>query len=200
MHPELKQYFDGIYADSDDPWHYLNRWYERRKRMLTLAVLQQPHYRRAIELGCANGILSHQLASRTSRLMCIDGHPRAVKLARENLQAYSHVEVLQAHIPDGLPRQEYDLIVISEVAYYLDQAQLEKLLAWALRYSHARTEILLCHWKYPIEGFELNSAYIHQFFAQHPHLHTLVQIDDSDFLLTVYSQDATSVAQQEGLL
>jgi hypothetical protein len=33
------QYFADLYADSDDPWAFRTRWYERRKRDLALASL-----------------------------------------------------------------------------------------------------------------------------------------------------------------
>ncbi len=34
------QYFADLYAGNDDPWAFRTRWYERRKRELTLASLQ----------------------------------------------------------------------------------------------------------------------------------------------------------------
>ncbi len=33
------QYFADLYADSEDPWAFRTRWYERRKRDLLLASL-----------------------------------------------------------------------------------------------------------------------------------------------------------------
>jgi hypothetical protein len=32
-------HFERMYADSEEPWEYRRRWYERRKRALTLAML-----------------------------------------------------------------------------------------------------------------------------------------------------------------
>ena len=32
-------YFDQLFAGNDDPWAFRQRWYEQRKRALTLAVL-----------------------------------------------------------------------------------------------------------------------------------------------------------------
>ena len=39
-------YFAQMYAGSPDPWGFRSRWYEQRKRAVTLAALQQPRYRR----------------------------------------------------------------------------------------------------------------------------------------------------------
>ena len=48
-------YFADMYAGDDDPWGFDDRWYERRKYALTVAMLPDPRYRRALEPGCANG-------------------------------------------------------------------------------------------------------------------------------------------------
>ena len=45
-------YFDRLFADNDDPWAFRQRWYERRKRALTLALLTRPRYA-AIRTGAA---------------------------------------------------------------------------------------------------------------------------------------------------
>ncbi|MDF9770111.1 hypothetical protein OKW09_002396 [Pseudomonas rhodesiae] len=37
-------YFDQLFAENDDPWAFRQRWYERRKRALTLALLTKPRY------------------------------------------------------------------------------------------------------------------------------------------------------------
>lgn len=52
------RYFDGLVAGNDDPWAFRQRWYEQRKRAITLAALPRPHYRAIFEPGCANGELS----------------------------------------------------------------------------------------------------------------------------------------------
>ena len=36
--------FDAMFAKSDDPWKFRSRWYERRKRALTLACLPFGRY------------------------------------------------------------------------------------------------------------------------------------------------------------
>ena len=41
-----------MYAESDDPWGFTSRWYERRKYAITLAMLPHEHYPDAFEPGC----------------------------------------------------------------------------------------------------------------------------------------------------
>ena len=78
-------YFDALYEACDDPWGFRNRWYERRKRLLTMALLPRERYRRAFEPGCANGELSAQLAARCDSLLATDLNETAVRLASERV-------------------------------------------------------------------------------------------------------------------
>ena len=52
------EYFDALYAANDDPWSFTERWYERRKRALTIAALPHARYSRAFEIGCSIGTLT----------------------------------------------------------------------------------------------------------------------------------------------
>lgn len=114
-------YFDALYNDNSDPWQYQTRWYEKRKRDMCLAVLPKAQYHNAIELGCGNGVFSALLASRCQALLSIDGNKHAVQLAKQRLACSAQVTVIQGVIPDALPtaRSHFDLIIISEILYYL---------------------------------------------------------------------------------
>ena len=127
--PNAQDYFAGLYQRSDDPWLLRDRWYERRKRALTLAALPDEHYRRGYEPGCANGELTVELASRCETLLAADLNPAAVELARQRGAHLQNVRVEQRAMPDDWPDGEFDLIVISEVAYYLNEVQLAGLIA-----------------------------------------------------------------------
>ena len=71
--PDQPAYFDAMFAKSNDPWKFRSRWYERRKRALTLACLPSARYAHGFEPGCANGELSACLATRCDRLLVSDG-------------------------------------------------------------------------------------------------------------------------------
>ena len=118
------RYFDGLFAGNDDPWAFRERWYEQRKRAITLAALPRPHYRAIFEPGCANGELSAELAGRCDRLLCCDTADAAVRLARTRLSLFDHAEVRQSRLPGDWPEEKFDLIVFSEIGYYLDRDDL----------------------------------------------------------------------------
>ena len=64
-------YFEQRFRASDDPWSFRTRWYEKRKRELTLASLPRQRYQRVFEPACANGELSAQLAERSDALLAL---------------------------------------------------------------------------------------------------------------------------------
>lgn len=203
-------YFDALYQGNSDPWHYQTRWYEKRKRAITLAVLPNLHYPSAIELGCSNGVFSQEIAPRCDLLLCLDGNHQAVTLAQQRLQTLSHVSVTQAKIPQDLPTQSFDLIIIGEILYYLTQAEIHAVIDWAKACLNINGTLLCCHWRYAIDGFAQNGNSVHhslqaELNAHDSHFFEQVKLIDADFLLGVWQKidDQTtrpSVAQREGLI
>lgn len=195
------EHFDAMFSGSDDPWHFQTRWYEARKRALTLACLPAARFASAYEPGCANAELSLALAPLCDRLLISDGSARAVALARERTAHLAHVEVRQAWLPDEWPEQSFDLIVVSEMAYYLDAAALD-VLADRLRASlqpHAsNATVLACHWRPRIEGCAMAGDEVHRRLADRLALPHLCGYIDADFRLDAWSLNPRSVAEREG--
>ncbi len=78
--------------------------------------------------------------------------------ARERLSGHSHVRVEHRQIPADWPDGPFDLIVVSELAYYLGEADLVRLLA-SMQETLAPGGVLVgVHWRgptdYPISGDE----------------------------------------------
>lgn len=112
-------YFEAMYDSDDDPWGFDRRWYERRKFELTVAALPNERYRRAFEPGCANGTLTELLQARCDRLIASEMLEEVASRARGRLAHLDHVEVVVAAFPAWWPDGPLDLVVLSEVAYYL---------------------------------------------------------------------------------
>ena len=112
-------YFRSMYDGDPDPWGFDRDWYERRKQALTLAALPRERYERAYEPGCANGAISELLAPRCDRLVATDLLDDVAERARARLAHLPHVLVERAAFPGDWPDGSGDLVVLSEVAYYL---------------------------------------------------------------------------------
>jgi SAM-dependent methyltransferase len=192
-------YFEALFRANDDPWKFRSRWYEERKRALTLACLPARRYEMAYEPGCANGELSAALAERCDRLVASDGAAAAVEIARGRLATLAHVEVRQMWIPDEWPQQSFDLIVVSELAYYLDGAAIETLVHRIRGSLRPGGTVLACHWRRRIEGCLFDGNEVHRLMNQHLQLHMLSDVVEPDLRLQVWCTDAQSVAHREGL-
>ena len=186
-------YFEQMFRASDDPWSFRTRWYEKRKRELTLASLPRQRYQRVFEPACANGELSAQLAERSDALLCQDINAKAVALARQRLSGLQHVRVEQARIPRDWPDGEFDLIVLSEVCYFLDAGEWHQVIEQTLRSLGPAGSVLACHWLHPIEGCSQDGRDVHAALAERLNLHRLMRHEEADFLLEYWSRDATSI-------
>ncbi|WP_248730454.1 SAM-dependent methyltransferase [Pseudomonas sp. MWU13-2517] len=192
-------YFDQLFADNDDPWAFRQRWYEQRKRALTLAVLTRAHYTSIFEPGCANGELSAELATRCDQLLCCDTSAMAVALAKTRLSAFAHAQVQQSRLPEQWPTGQFELVVLSELGYYLDADDLGRLIDCALASLAPNGQLLACHWRPRIDECPQTAEQVHALLQQRLGMHHVVQHHEDDFLLDLWSRDGTSVASQEGL-
>ena len=192
-------YFDQLFAGNDDPWAFRQRWYEQRKRAITLASLPRRRYRAIFEPGCANAELSAALAERCDRLLCCDTASAAVALARTRLSLFDHAEVRQARLPGDWPNESFDLIVLSEIGYYLDADDLQQVIRHASQSLTADGQLLACHWRPAIDGCPLNARQVHDLLHEHLQLPRLVLHQEADFILELWSREPRSVAALEGL-
>lgn len=151
-----RDYFEALYRSDPDPWNFATSDYEHRKYRATLEALSREHYPRAIEVGCSIGILTARLAPRCGILDAVDVSPTAIAKARSACVALDNVDFHVSAAPDGLPAGPFDLILLSEVLYYLDAADLLSLASWCLANASSGAEIVLCHWlgptNYPLSG------------------------------------------------
>lgn len=191
-------YFDGLYADSADPWSMDRRWYEQRKRDLLLATLPRQRFERAFEPGCGAGHLTEALAPRCAQLLAADFSMDAVRLARRRLQAAPHVDIDCLHAPRQWPAGRFDLVILSEFAFYLDDADLALLQQRSVDALAEDGVLLACHWRRPFAERTQDSEAIHAWFEQAPGLIRLAHHEEADFLLDVWGRQPLSVAQREG--
>jgi SAM-dependent methyltransferase len=195
-----RAYFDAMFDASDDPWQYKDRWYEARKRALTLACLPQPRYASGYEPGCANGELSAALAERCDRLLISDGSAAAVELAKHRVRKQPNVRAVEAWMPHQWPQERFDLIVLSEFGYYLDAASLQTLAIKARDALSPGGTLLACHWRWLIDGCDMDGDAVHHVLAENLGLCKLCNVLEPDLVIDVWCAEPQSVAQREGLV
>lgn len=195
------KYFHDVYADDDDPWGFRDRWYERRKYALTMAALSAPSYPRAFEAGCSIGVLSEQLADRCENLLCMDVADRATTLAAQRLARFGgRVDVRTGDFVEGWPSGRFDLIILSEVLYYLEPAALDRLVEQLPAALTDTGEVIAVHWRWPVADYPQTGDAVHDRLAASA-LHHDAAYRDRDLRLDVFHRTARpSVAQAEGLV
>jgi predicted TPR repeat methyltransferase len=158
------EYFEDLYAGDSDPWKFESSDYEREKYAATLAALPAARYGSVLEIGCSIGVLTHQLASRCERLLAIDAASTPLIKARRRCQADEHVEFARMFVPGEWPLGTFDLILLSEVLYYLDAGDLADLAAKVATSLSSHGAVVLVHWtgatNYPLTGDEAASLFI----------------------------------------
>ncbi len=156
-------YFDQLYAASGDPWEFETSRYEAEKYAATLAALPRQSYASGLELGCSIGVLTRQLAARCGRLLAIDISEAALIQARQRCADLPRVRFQRGDVATEFPDGRFDLVVVSEVGYYLASGDLERLrdrIAHALA-SHG--QLLLVHYtgetNYPLSGDAVHECF-----------------------------------------
>ena len=111
-------YWEGIFS-AKDPWDYRNP-YESVKYDQTIGLLDNRHFHCALEIACAEGEFTRRLSPLCDTILATDIAPSAVERAAAHLADLANVRCKRLDLlTDPLP-SVYDLIVCSEVLYYLD--------------------------------------------------------------------------------
>ncbi|MEW2070824.1 SAM-dependent methyltransferase [Streptomyces sp. NPDC007346] len=199
-------YFDAMYRTAEDPWSLAERWYERRKYDLTVAALPQPRYRRAFEPGCSVGELTRRLADRCDSVLACDRVESAVGTARRRTAGLPHVSVRHMLLPEEWPEGSFDLIVLSELLYYLDGRTLDTVLRRTVASLEPEGTLVTVHWNHPVEEHLATGAQIARRVTTQPGLVLLADHREEDFVLQVHrrttadGQRPAGVAAREGLV
>lgn len=159
------EYFEAVYRHDDDPWGFETRPYEAAKYEATLAALPATRHRLALEVGCSIGVLTRMLAGRCEDLLAVDVSERALGRARQRCRDLAGVRFRSMEVPRVLPDGPFDLILLSEVAYYWSPADLEKARLGLAARLEPGGHLLLVHWTpfvadYPQTGDEVHRAFL----------------------------------------
>ena len=166
--------FERRYRTDPDPWRYATSPYEQEKYAATLAACGPGPFQAALELGSSIGVFTAQLAGRCRKLTSIDLSPTAVKLARPRLEGHPNVDALVGRIPDDLPDACFDLIVASEVLYYLTPDELSACLGAVRERTSPGSRLVCVHWRAGGPERPLDADRVHDLACRQPWLKTLV--------------------------
>jgi predicted TPR repeat methyltransferase len=148
-------YFETLYQADPDPWRFATSPYEQEKYAASLAALPPRRFRTALEIGCSIGIFSRLLSPRCDHLLGLDVSDSALAQARHSCAGLP-VTLENRRIPAEWPAGTFDLIVLSEVLYYLTADDVRRTAAKAVAALARPGVILMVHYlggtDYPLTG------------------------------------------------
>jgi peptidoglycan/xylan/chitin deacetylase (PgdA/CDA1 family)/2-polyprenyl-3-methyl-5-hydroxy-6-metoxy-1,4-benzoquinol methylase len=113
-----RQHFETLFSKQPDPWKYSHP-YEQTKYEFTLSLLPKEKINKALEIACAEGHFTEQLAPLVKDLIAADISQIALERAAGVCKRFDHIQYKHLDlVKDDLPGQ-FDLITCSEVLYYL---------------------------------------------------------------------------------
>jgi predicted TPR repeat methyltransferase len=185
-----REYFEGLYAESGDPWGFETSEYERKKYERTLEVLGERRFHRALEAGASIGVFTGMLADRCDELLAVDVSERAVAAARERLSGREHVRVERRTLPEEMPDGPFDLIIASEVLYYFTREEMLAAL-WGFERGLAPGGVLLAvHWRRETKTYPLQGDEVHELLMKHTRLQNRKTIIEPDYRLDLFEDTA----------
>ncbi len=156
-------FFDEMYAGSHDPWGFETRQYEAEKYNETLAALPQRRYHRAFEVGCSVGVLTEQLAARCDHLLAVDVVEKPLEHARQRCRNLDNVTFRKMQVPYEFPGEQFDLIMLSEVAYYWAGEDLERARELVVRHLTKGGHLVMVHWRPYVAEYPRTGDEVHEF-------------------------------------
>ena len=115
-----RAFFEELWSKGDT-WELDASALDQARYARQVALLDDRHYRRALEIGCAAGSFTRHLAPLCDRIVALDIAEAAVAAARAAGIAPDVVEFRQADVMefDAPAEGPWDLVVLAETAYYL---------------------------------------------------------------------------------
>jgi predicted TPR repeat methyltransferase len=185
------EYFDDVYAAARDPWRLAERWYEQRKYAITMAMLPDPRYRHAFEPGCSVGVLTEKLADRCDHVTSCDVAAVALDATRDRLGDRTNVTLRRMSVDEHWPAADVDLVVLSEVAYYLQSATLRRVLDRECARLAPGATVVAAHWRYAVDDYPLSGDEANALIAATADLTGLARYVDDDVVIDVLVKGPT---------
>lgn len=160
-----RNYFDQMYQENNDPWNFETSAYERDKYAATIAAIPQGKYAHGLELGCSIGVLTGMLATQCDHLLSVDISETAIEHARQRMAGSTNVDFLVGAIPQDFPSGKFDLIIMSEVGYYLSAEDLVTVKDHIVNAMHKDAILVLVHWTHFVADYPLTGDEVHHLFS-----------------------------------
>lgn len=139
-------HFQQLYQSNPDPWGFGTSPYEQAKYCQTIAALEGRRFVSGLEVGCSLGVLTSMLAPTCDTLLGIDIVEDPLAAARARCASQPHVRFGRMQAPIEWPDARFDLVVFSEVLYFLSAADIAGCARHVLNTLLPNGAVLLVNW------------------------------------------------------
>ncbi len=162
LDPSSADFFEQKYQRRPDPWNFAESQYEQARYDAILAALKGRRYGNAFEPGCSIGALTEKLLTLCDHVEAIDFAASAIATARERCpQPQATFQVMG--LPERLPLQGFDLIVLSEIGYYFTPEQWTDIVGSLVATSAPGTTFITAHWLGVSPDHSMSGDEVHAF-------------------------------------
>ena len=181
-------YFENMYRQDRDPWDFETSEYEALKYQTTISALPKERYQNALEVGGSIGVLTALLARHCDSLLSIDVSPTAQQQAIARCRDLPQVRFKIASVPQEYPNETFDLVLLSEVGYYLSWDDLKKTQQLTLERLDLKGHLVLVHWTLYAKDYPLTGDEVHDSFRQLDRLKHLQGLREERYRLDVFER------------
>ena len=181
-------YFEDMYRQDPDPWNFETSDYEALKYQTTIDSLPKARYANALEVGGSIGVLTALLAPHCDSLLSIDVSQTAQQKAIARCKDLRKVRFKIASVPQDYPDEMFDLILLSEVGYYLSWDDLKKTQQLTLEHLQVGGHLLLVHWTLYAKDYPLTGDEVHDSFLQLDRLKHLEGLRKERYRLNLFER------------
>jgi SAM-dependent methyltransferase len=139
-------HFQRLYEASPDPWGFGSKPYEQEKYWRTVQALGGRRFTSGLEVGCSLGILTRMLAPHCDGLLGVDLVEQPLETARARCADQPGVSFQRMRVPNEWPDLRCDLIVLSEVLYFLTPADIDRCAGRVLASLLPDAMVVLVNW------------------------------------------------------
>ena len=136
-------------------------------------------------------------------MTAVDVADAAVRSADARLReagCRDRVTLARASLDTAWPPGPFDLVVLSEVAYYLEADTLAAVLRRECPRLQPGAKIVAAHWRHPVADYPLTGDAAHAVIAGTPGLTPMGSYQDPDVVVEVFDTgDGRSVAAREAV-
>jgi predicted TPR repeat methyltransferase len=114
--PEAMEKF---FAEAEDPWGYKRNPDHLGRAGEILDILKPRKFKRMLDVGCAEGFITHLIRAAADYRLGIDPSPTAIQRAREEFSA--EIDFAVGNLLTFRSDQPFDLVTITGVLYYVKE-------------------------------------------------------------------------------